>query len=285
MAGHGWFGYDAFFNTDEHMQESTNLWFNRIGFPIVTEAGLSDESFVVALPLEAGDGTWDGHDLDLDRIWFYGPDSEHEGVGRQGRLGRPPRFATVTIPLAVACRTGLGGDVAERGRKRMVEHVRAAELRTTVVEVLKLAECGSLSAAAAAGARAEIFETIADIGAHSGEASPGERSAASWLVGECLAVADTLGPMPSPADLASALGVSDRWIRAAFQRVFGVSTAKFFRARAIDGARRELRAASPGSASVTEVAMRWGFWHLGRFSATYRSYVGELPSETLCRQP
>ena len=28
-----WFGYDAFFNVDEH--EHMTLWFNRIGFPIV----------------------------------------------------------------------------------------------------------------------------------------------------------------------------------------------------------------------------------------------------------
>ena len=30
-----WFGYDAFINQDEHMQDSFTLWFNRIGFPIV----------------------------------------------------------------------------------------------------------------------------------------------------------------------------------------------------------------------------------------------------------
>jgi hypothetical protein len=30
-----WFGYDAFFNVDEHMQEPVTLWFNRIGFPVV----------------------------------------------------------------------------------------------------------------------------------------------------------------------------------------------------------------------------------------------------------
>ena len=31
-----WFGYDAFLNSDEHMQEPFTLWFNRIGFPIAT---------------------------------------------------------------------------------------------------------------------------------------------------------------------------------------------------------------------------------------------------------
>ena len=30
-----WFGYDAFFNVDAHMQEPFTLWFNRIGFPVV----------------------------------------------------------------------------------------------------------------------------------------------------------------------------------------------------------------------------------------------------------
>jgi AraC family transcriptional regulator, ethanolamine operon transcriptional activator len=34
---------------------------------------------------------------------------------------------------------------------------------------------------------------------------------------------------------------------------------------------------------VMSVAHRWGFKHLGRFSATYRRTYGELPSDTLRR--
>ena len=30
-----WFGYDGWFNVDEHMQEPITLWFNRIGFPVM----------------------------------------------------------------------------------------------------------------------------------------------------------------------------------------------------------------------------------------------------------
>jgi AraC family ethanolamine operon transcriptional activator len=52
--------------------------------------------------------------------------------------------------------------------------------------------------------------------------------------------------------------------------------------------RRELRAAEPGTARVTDVAMRWGFWQLGRFAVEYRALFGERPSQTLystCPRP
>ncbi|MGH3516372.1 MAG: helix-turn-helix domain-containing protein [Haloechinothrix sp.] len=47
------------------------------------------------------------------------------------------------------------------------------------------------------------------------------------------------------------------------------------------GVRAELAAADPTTTSVTEIAMQWGFWHLGRFSVTYRRRWGVSPSTTL----
>jgi len=32
--------------------------------------------------------------------------------------------------------------------------------------------------------------------------------------------------------------------------------------------------------NVTEVALKYGFTNLGRFSAQYKEYIGELPSQT-----
>jgi transcriptional regulator GlxA family with amidase domain len=39
--------------------------------------------------------------------------------------------------------------------------------------------------------------------------------------------------------------------------------------------------ADPRSVTVTAVACRWGFVHLGRFAAQYRQVFGEYPSTTL----
>ena len=43
--------------------------------------------------------------------------------------------------------------------------------------------------------------------------------------------------------------------------------------------RRDLLTAGPEE-RVTNLAMRWGFYHLGRFSKLYATEFGELPSVT-----
>lgn len=80
-------------------------------------------------------------------------------------------------------------------------------------------------------------------------------------------------------ELARIAGVPLRQLQQGFKTYTGMSPAQWLRLRRLNGARRELLRAE--GATVAEVAMNWSFWHLGRFSNSYRALFKELPSETL----
>jgi AraC-like DNA-binding protein len=82
-------------------------------------------------------------------------------------------------------------------------------------------------------------------------------------------------------DLARAGGVSVRALEHGFSRHLGTSPRSYLRERRLLCAREELANALPGEVSVTEVAYRWGFGHLGRFAHAYRTKFGVTPSRTL----
>ncbi|WP_349814825.1 helix-turn-helix domain-containing protein [Curtobacterium sp. MCJR17_043] len=68
-----------------------------------------------------------------------------------------------------------------------------------------------------------------------------------------------------------------------FRRTLGVSPLTYLRQVRLDRVHDELLARDPRTASVGEVATRWGFAHLGRFSAAYAERFGEYPKQTLRR--
>jgi len=82
-------------------------------------------------------------------------------------------------------------------------------------------------------------------------------------------------------DLATAAGVSERTLRAAFQDYFGIGPVQFLRLRTLNQVRAALRNSDPALTTVTEVATRFGVWELGRLARDYRLLFGELPSATL----
>ncbi|MGO1165278.1 MAG: AraC family transcriptional regulator [Janibacter sp.] len=83
----------------------------------------------------------------------------------------------------------------------------------------------------------------------------------------------------SPADLAEISGGSVRRLQQAFREHVGTTPFAHLHDVRLERVHDDLVHGRGGS--VTDVAVRWGVTHLGRFAAAYRAKYGELPSHTL----
>jgi AraC family ethanolamine operon transcriptional activator len=76
---------------------------------------------------------------------------------------------------------------------------------------------------------------------------------------------------------------SPRSLEYGFQEIFGVSPKTYIRCARLSRVRGELSLSTQVHGRVTQLAMKWGFWHMSRFSSDYYELFGELPSITLGR--
>jgi AraC-like DNA-binding protein len=83
-------------------------------------------------------------------------------------------------------------------------------------------------------------------------------------------------------ELRAAVAVPERTLGICCAEFVGMSPGSYIRIRRLNLARAALLRADPATASVREIARRYGFSELGRFAAVYRGAFGEAPSATLC---
>ena len=81
--------------------------------------------------------------------------------------------------------------------------------------------------------------------------------------------------------IAAHCGVAERTLNEQFRRFLDVSPGRYLHRLRLMEARECLLAEASTGISVTEVALRCGFRHFGRFAQQYRDAFGESPSETL----
>lgn len=84
-------------------------------------------------------------------------------------------------------------------------------------------------------------------------------------------------------DLAAVADLSIRALQGAFQRVFDMSPMSYLRDVRLARVHAELLRLDPAQTTVADVARRWGFTHVGRFSGAYAARYGEYPKDTLRR--
>ncbi len=84
----------------------------------------------------------------------------------------------------------------------------------------------------------------------------------------------------SLSDIARHCGASVRSLTRMCRLQYGASPMQLLRSMRLDRIREDLLRPSADN-NVSEIAMRWGYTHVGRFAAAYRERFGEAPSETL----
>jgi AraC family ethanolamine operon transcriptional activator len=85
------------------------------------------------------------------------------------------------------------------------------------------------------------------------------------------------------SDVCRAAGIHERTLARAFRTVLGTTPVRYFHDLRLRETRRALSSQYPSTATVKEIAIRFGFRELGRFAGEYHTAFGEYPSETLDR--
>ena len=81
-------------------------------------------------------------------------------------------------------------------------------------------------------------------------------------------------------DIVKVSGVSARSLFAGFKRYKGVSPMMALKTRRLQAVHDELKLLGVGE-TITQIAYKWGFSHMGNFAKDYKMMFGELPSETI----
>ncbi|MBD8875803.1 AraC family transcriptional regulator [Labrenzia polysiphoniae] len=87
--------------------------------------------------------------------------------------------------------------------------------------------------------------------------------------------------LPTVVEICTELGISERTLQYAVREYVGLTPVAYLRMCRLNHVRRMLAASDPETTTITRVAMRFGFLHLGRFAGDYKRVFGETPSETL----
>jgi AraC-like DNA-binding protein len=112
-----------------------------------------------------------------------------------------------------------------------------------------------------------------------------KRNHASIMVRFEEVLAEHLGRPLGMSELCALVAVSDQTLRLCCAEFLGMSPTHYVLLRRLEAARRALRDANPHFANVAEIADRFGFAELERFSETYQATFGEAPLTTLQRIP
>lgn len=255
---------------------------NTIRIPMATWATISvDHVLAAAVKAAPREAKWCGIDIRPGMMVMYGPGALHTGSNPAGlqfafTLIRTEQLEEWSDQLGLTIHLPKRGDVGVLPR--------TAQSKALFATVASL-ERRVLSGMAARRLEVDVLHACAAVLSDRRQGAPSEARRAvrsRKVIRASIGYAESVGRIPSIGELCLTAHVSQRRLYTAFNDAFGVPPGRFFREWGLDLARRRLLVADPARGdTVTSVAIRTGFEHLGRFSGVYREAFGENPSTTL----
>jgi len=74
---------------------------------------------------------------------------------------------------------------------------------------------------------------------------------------------------------------TDKTLENSFKSLFGITPKRFMNLLKLNRAHEDLHLADAHKTNVSDIAIKWGYSHFGRFAKDYKALFGVLPSETL----
>lgn len=249
-----------------------------------------ENSFVVGVPVEIeGEGFWSGEQLSTDSIFFLKPNSELQ-------FRTPQRSDIYVAVLDIDLLSQYIEDIEEvdlRHLCRLSGVAPASEqlcqnLRNSLHHVFNGIETNSLCLKDETVRQVllndimnTLFSGLEALG-HVKPHNPGQFVHRHIVERAKEYILSRKDQPPTVLELCQELRVARRTLHYAFQKVLSINPVTFLRYVRLHGARQEILAAS-GSELISDIAARWGFWHLGMFGTYYKALFGETPSATMRR--
>ncbi|MGF1426711.1 AraC family transcriptional regulator [Kitasatospora sp. LaBMicrA B282] len=271
-----------------HHQGLVSVYELGYGAEVEVEVGELADFFNVQVPL-AGQGsvTVDGVQLDSSRC-IAGPGQRLSMVWSGEARNRILVIPAAAVQTALTSRLGETPAGTPRFAPVLGEDTATDAWLRIAADLAHWADAGLAGRSPLATAHLEqvLVHGLLDLQPHALPGTPDDRggpllpSALRRATAYC---AEHAHEPISVADLARAARVSLRTLRAGFRTHLQTTPLAYLRRVRLDLAHHDLLAIADGRAegTVTDVALRWGFTHLGRFAETYRQEYGITPSQRL----
>lgn len=239
------------------------------------------DTVTLGIPGSAGQLRWQGKDVTPAEMISFGSSGGFDGVSKARFLG-----LTFSAPLsaveALAERLGLSladslwesGVFPDRTDNRQLRHATALA-------------CHYLSGGAPMNRNIEeeMIACLLRVSAVTGGAT--DRSSSRTRVRAVRLALDVMEANveenPPIGDICDCAEVSERTLNRAFNERFDIGPKAYFLRMRLSRMRHDLLHAGD-SETISDIANRWGFWHMGQLAREYGKQFGELPSETI-RKP